>query len=59
MTAHNFNRKLPCTGMFMYCCKCGLIMLGNKATRKAINKGCQGLRDLEDEEYLKVVGGKK
>ncbi len=45
--------------MFMYCCKCGLIMLGNKATRKAINKGCQGLRDLDDEEYLRATGKKK
>jgi hypothetical protein len=43
----------------MYCGKCGLIMLGNKATRKAINKGCAGLRDLDDEEYLKAVGRKK
>lgn len=59
MQGHNFNRKLHCTGAFMYCGKCGLIMLGNKATRKAIQKGCFGLRDLDDEEYLKAVGKKK
>ncbi len=45
--------------MFMYCCKCGLIMLGNKETRKAINKGCQGFRDLDDEAYLKATGKNK
>jgi hypothetical protein len=43
----------------MYCGKCGLIMLGNRATQKAINKGCAGLRDLDDEQYLKAVGRKK
>jgi hypothetical protein len=33
--------------------------LNNRATQKAINKGCGGLRDLDDEEYLKAVGKKK
>ena len=45
-------------GMFVYCGRCGLIRLGNKATQKAINKGCGGLRDLDDEEYLKLKGRK-
>jgi hypothetical protein len=34
-------------------------MLNNKPTRKAIQKGCAGLRDLDDEQYLKAVGRKK
>ena len=59
MSAHNFNRKLHCTGMFIYCGKCGLIKLGNKPTQKAISRPCPGLRDLDDEEYLKAVGKKK
>jgi len=44
--------------MFIYCGRCGLIKLGNRATQKAINKGCVGLRDLDDEEYLKLKGKK-
>ena len=59
MQGHNFNRKLHCTGMFLYCGKCGLIRLGNKASQKAINKPCGGLRDLDDEEYLKLTGKNK
>jgi hypothetical protein len=54
MQGHNFNRKLNTTGMFIYCGKCGLIKLGNKATQKAINKPCGGLRELDDEEYQKI-----
>jgi hypothetical protein len=45
--------------MFIYCGKCGLIRLGNKPTQKAISRPCPGLRDLDDEEYLKAVGKKK
>ena len=59
MQGHNFNRKLHCVGMFLHCARCGLIKLGNKATQKAINKGCGGLRDLDDDEYLKITGKKK
>jgi hypothetical protein len=44
--------------MFLYCGRCGLIRLGNKASQKAIAKPCGGLRELDDEEYLKVVGRK-
>jgi len=58
MIGHNFNRKLHTTGMFLYCGRCGLIRLGNKASQKAIAKPCGGLRELDDEEYLKVVGRK-
>jgi len=32
--------------------------MNNKATQKAIAKPCGGLRDLEDEEYLKLKGRK-
>lgn len=58
MIGHNFNRNLHAKGMFVYCGRCGLIRLGNRATQKAINKPCVGLRDLEDEEYLKATGKK-
>lgn len=58
MQTHNFNRTMHAKGMFVYCGRCGLIRLGNKATQKAINKGCGGLRDLDDEEYLKLKGRK-
>ena len=58
MQGHNFNRKLHCVGMYLYCCQCGLVRLGNKATQKAIGKPCVGLRDLDDEEYLKAKGRK-
>ena len=58
MQGHNFNRKLHTVGMFLYCGRCGLVRLGNKATAKAINKGCEGARDLDDEEYLKLKGRK-
>ena len=58
MQGHNFNRKLHRIGAFMYCGRCGLIRLGNRATQKAINKPCVGLRDLDDEEYLKLKGVK-
>ena len=56
---HNFNRKLHCVGAFLYCGKCGLIRLGNRESQKAYNKPCGGLRELDDEEYLKAVGKKK
>jgi hypothetical protein len=42
----------------MYCGRCGLIKLGNRATQKALNKPCSGLRELDDEEYLKLKGKK-
>ena len=58
MVGHNFNRKLHTVGMFLYCGRCGLVRLGNKATAKAINKGCDGARELDDEEYLKLKGRK-
>jgi len=45
--------------MFLYCGKCGLVRLGNKATAKAIAKPCGGLRELDDEEYLKIKGRKQ
>ena len=59
MSGHTFSRKLNCTGMYLYCNRCGLIRLNNKATIKAINKPCGGLRDLDDDEYLKATKGKK
>ena len=49
MIGHNFNRTLNAKGMFVYCGRCGLVRLGNRATQKAINKPCGGLRDLDDE----------
>ncbi len=59
MSGHTFNRNLNAKGMFVYCGRCGLVRLNNKATTKAINKPCIGLRDLDDEEYLKVTKGKR
>ena len=59
MIGHNFNRTLNAKGMFVYCGRCGLIKLGNRATAKAVAKPCGGLRDLDDEEYLKAVGKQK
>lgn len=59
MQGHNFNRHLNAKGLFVYCGRCGLIKLNNRATQKAINKPCIGLRDLDDEEYLKAKGIKK
>ena len=59
MQPHNFNRTMNAKGMFVYCGRCGLVRLGNRATQKAINKPCGGLRDLEDDEYLRVVGRSK
>jgi len=53
---HAFNRTLNAKGMFVYCGKCGLVRLGNRATEKAVRKPCVGLRELEDEEYLRVKG---
>lgn len=58
MNPHNFNRTSHAKGMFVYCSKCGLVRLNNKATQKAINKPCGGLRDLDDDEYLKLKGRK-
>jgi hypothetical protein len=58
MIGHNFNRTMHAKGMFMYCGRCGLIRLGNRATQKAIAKPCGGLRDLDDEQYLKLKGKK-
>lgn len=45
-TNHNFNRKFKHLS-FMYCGRCGLIMLGNAATRKAM-KRCDGRFDKDD-----------
>lgn len=58
MSEHSFTRTLNAKGLFVYCNKCGLIRLNNKATEKAINKQCKGARDLDDEEYLKLKGNK-
>lgn len=58
MQPHNFNRTSHAKGMFVYCGKCGLVRLNNKATQKAINKPCGGTRDLDDEQYLKLKGKK-
>lgn len=58
MQGHNFNRKLHTVGMYLYCGRCGLVRLGNKATERAIKKPCIGLRELDDEEYLKLKGRK-
>ena len=54
MQGHNFSKTSAAKGMFVYCSRCGLVRLGNKATQKAINKACIGLKELEDEEYLKI-----
>lgn len=51
---HSFTKTLKAKGSFCYCSKCGLILLGNKATQKAVQKPCVGLRELEDAEYLRV-----
>jgi hypothetical protein len=59
MKGHNFNRTLHAKGMFVYCNNCGLILLNNRSTEKQINKPCVGLRELEDEEYLKLKGQMK
>lgn len=59
MIGHSFTRTLHAKGMFVYCNKCGLIRLGNRATQKAIAKPCGGLRDLDDDEYLKVTKVKR
>ena len=59
MIGHNYNRTLHAKGLFVYCSRCGLVKLGNRATAKAIQKPCGGLRDLEDEEYLKITTRKK
>ena len=59
MQGHVFNRTLHTKGMFVYCNRCGLIRLNNRATEKQINKPCVGLRELEDEEYLKLQGQMK
>ncbi len=59
MQAHSFNRTLHAKGLFVYCGRCGLVRLGNRATQKAIAKPCGGLRDLDDDEYLKMTGKKK
>lgn len=59
MQGHVFNRTLHAKGLFVYCNRCGLIKLGNRATQKAVAKPCGGLRDLDDEEYLKAMGRKK
>lgn len=56
MQGHNFNRNLHAKGMFVYCGRCGLVRLNNRATEKQVNKPCIGLRELEDEEYLKLKG---
>jgi hypothetical protein len=59
MQGHNFNRTSHAKGMFIYCGRCGLVKLNNRATQKALSKPCGGVRDLDDEEYLKLVGRQK
>lgn len=59
MKAHNFNGVLHAKGMFVYCKGCGLVKLGNRESVKAAEKPCQGLRDLDDEQYLKLKGVSK
>lgn len=59
MQGHNFNRTLHAKGMFVYCGRCGLVRLGNRATEKQINKAYVGARELEDEEYIRVKGQMK
>ncbi len=54
MQGHNFSKTLHAKGMFVYCARCGLVRLGNRATEKQVNKSCIGLRELEDEEYLRL-----
>jgi hypothetical protein len=58
MQGHNFNRTLHAKGLFVYN-NCGLIRLNNRATEKQVNKPCVGLRELEDEECLKLKGQMK
>lgn len=55
---HNFNGVLHAKGLFVYCNRCGLVKLNNRATEKQVNKPCGGVRDLDDEEYLKLKGKK-
>ena len=49
---HSFSKVLNAKGYFIYCSKCGLVRLSNRETEKAINKSCEGKRDLSDDEYL-------
>lgn len=56
MQGHNFSKILNAKGMFVYCARCGLVRLSNRATEKQVNKSCIGLRDLEDEEYMRIKG---
>lgn len=58
MNAHSFTRTLHAKGLFVYCNRCGLVRLHNRATEKAANRPCGGLRDLDDEQYLKARGHK-
>lgn len=39
MKPHSFTLK--CCG-FQYCAHCGLVMLKNEATQRAIRNGCKG-----------------
>lgn len=55
---HAFTRTLHAKGLFVYCNKCGIIRLNNKATEKVVAKPCRGTRDLDDDEYLKLKGKK-
>ena len=59
MIGHNFNHTLHAKGLFIACGRCGLIRLNNRVTQRAIAKPCGGLRDLDDEQYLKATGKKK
>lgn len=56
---HNFNGVLHAKGLFVYCNRCGLVRLNNRATEKQIGKPCIGVRDLDDDQYLKLKGNKK
>ncbi len=55
---HSFTKVLHAKGQFMYCSRCGIVAVSNRATQKAMQKPCSGLRELTDEEYLKTKQGK-
>jgi hypothetical protein len=54
MKGHAFTKTLKAKGQFLYCAGCGLVALSNKATQRAMQKPCIGLKELDDEQYLKL-----
>lgn len=54
MKGHSFTKTLKAKGQFLYCASCGLVALSNKTTQKAMQKPCIGLKELDDEQYLKL-----